>query len=103
MKYLFYLIFPLLIFAQDPSFHEPWKLEGAGERIEKYRKTNTILNFNFPTDIKKKNGKLKIKLITEINIVIKNATTSANNLKGYPPVEELMDIVTKIIVTNKNN
>ena len=63
MKYLFYLIFPLLIFAQDPSFHEPWKLEGAGERIEKYRKTNTILNFNFPTDIKKKNGKLKIKLI----------------------------------------
>ena len=58
MKYLFYLIFPLLIFAQDPSFHEPWKLEGASERIEKYRKTNTILNFNFPTDIKKKNGKL---------------------------------------------
>ena len=63
MKYLFYLIFPLLIFSQDPSFHEPWELEGASERIEKYRKTNTILNFNFPTDIKKKNGKLKIKLI----------------------------------------
>lgn len=62
-KFLFFiLIVPFYLFSQDNDKHESWQLDGASDRIEKYRKGDLILNFNIDKSIKNKTGKLKLKL-----------------------------------------
>ena len=62
-KFLFLiLIVPFYLFSQDNDKHESWQLDGASDRIEKYRKGDLILNFNIDKSIKNKTGKLKLKL-----------------------------------------
>jgi GH35 family endo-1,4-beta-xylanase len=62
-KFLFFiLIVPFYLSSQDNDKHESWQLDGANNRIEKYRKGDLILNFNIDKSIKNKTGKLKLKL-----------------------------------------
>ena len=62
-KFLFFiLIVPFYLFSQDNDKHESWQLDGASDRIEKYRKGDLILNFKIDKSIKNKTGKLKLKL-----------------------------------------
>jgi|TARA_B100001093_G_scaffold293124_1_gene279723 GH35 family endo-1,4-beta-xylanase len=62
-KFLFFiLIVPFYLSSQDNDKHESWQLDGASNRIEKYRKGDLILNFNIDKSIKNKTGKLKLKL-----------------------------------------
>ena len=58
----FILTIPFCLFSQEKETYNSWKLEGADERIEKYRKGNLVLNFYSDRSIKNKIGKLKIKL-----------------------------------------
>ena len=58
----FILITPFCLFSQQTEIYSSWKLEGADERIEKYRKGNLVLNFFTDRSIKNKTGNLKISL-----------------------------------------
>ena len=58
----FILIIPFCLYSQEKEIYTSWKLDGADERIEKYRKGNLVLNFYSDRSIKNKIGKLKIKL-----------------------------------------
>ena len=52
-KFLFFiLIVPFYLSSQDNDKHELWQLDGASDRIEKYRKGDLILNFNIDKSIK---------------------------------------------------
>ena len=60
-KYIF-LFFLFNIYSQQHSTHIPWKLEGAKERIEKYRKGKVNLKFNISNELIDKQADLKIRL-----------------------------------------
>ena len=61
LKYIFLLLL-VNIYSQQNSNHIPWKLEGANERIEKYRKGKVKLEFKTDEELKERQATVNIQL-----------------------------------------
>ena len=55
-------LIPLVNLSQKSTFHEPWKLEKADERIEKIRKGDVKIIFESDQDFKSNLANIKVKL-----------------------------------------
>ncbi len=61
LKYIFLLLL-VNTYSQQNSNHIPWKLEGANERIEKYRKGKVKIEFKTDKELKDRQATVNIQL-----------------------------------------
>ena len=61
LKYIFLLLL-VNTYSQQKSNHIPWKLKGANERIEKYRKGKVNLEFKTDEELKDRQATVNIQL-----------------------------------------